>query len=151
MVKYVCGLGIDEDLQEEARHIVANGTYRTEINFANPHHFPANLRKDVIPLVTRGESVAREPKQIGVQGGEDFGLSPVHASFDDCAAIGRMLGVGNLSNDRISIGFLNFVSDVGLEIEAVTTASSLKDDPDQTTVPALHIHHYEPTTVLIAQ
>ena len=78
----------------------------------------AALTKNFLVLVRNGEVLGREPNMVEGKVLDKIGLKPNSATMDDCCNISRLLG---LSLDSITIGFLEIISNVALNVTAVYT------------------------------
>ena len=150
-IKFLCGLAFDEDMSEEARDVVSNGRFYTEVNISNPVHSTAVLQKTVTYLMRYGDQVAREPLQNTASGGAQFSLLPYSSTMDDCAAIGTMTNQSPLakSDSRLSIGFLTVYSQQQLDIDVVYTTEPFKTE--FTTAPQIFVKEVGGRKALIPQ
>lgn len=124
VVNFVCGT--QEDCPCECAP-VRPGIYATEINIHNPHEKDARIRKYVIPVVFSGAVIGREPRTAGRKAIDRIVLPPHAATMDDCCRIGDLLIGGKPSSSMpLTIGILEIVSSVELQITAVYTVSDLK-------------------------
>jgi hypothetical protein len=123
-VKFVCGTQADCGC---GCGPVRPGTYATEINILNPHCKQATIEKRVIPLVFAGAVVGRDPATVEERSTEKAVLPSGAATMDDCCRIAELL-YGGVPDGGMppTIGFLQIISDVELQVTAVYTAT----DPD---------------------
>lgn len=125
-VKFVCG----EQHQTEGRCAsVRPGFYSTEINIHNFTYKKAVIEKRVYAVVIAGEVVGREPKFVRPRAQDKIVLPPHTATMDDCCRIAELLFPGAPGAVvPITIGFLEIVSNVELNVTAVYTASDLRSN-----------------------
>jgi hypothetical protein len=128
IVKFVCGA------QEASSGCcptgVRPGAYSTEINIFNySDTVTASLTKRVYPVVHGGLPIGREPRTVGAKGWWDWlGLPPNNATMDDCCRIHHLLfDAEPLVKPSLTIGFLEIVSDLDLQVTAVYTATDLEN------------------------
>jgi hypothetical protein len=125
VVKYVCG---QNEVPGERCTPVRPGRYSTEINIHNGYCSEAVIEKHVVPVVLKGEAIAREPR-IGKEMARDkIVLPPQTATMDDCCRLDELLKQPVTSDGPLNIGFLEIVSTVPVTVTAVYTATGLKDD-----------------------
>lgn len=123
-VKFVCGVQADCDC---ACSPVRPGTYATEINIHNFKCHEAVIEKHLIPLVFAGAPVGREPRASGRRVADRMVLPADTATMDDCCRIAELLlGAAPAGSMPLSIGVMEIVSNVELNVTAVYTASDLK-------------------------
>jgi len=120
-VKFVCGTQAACDC---GCGPVRPGTYATEINILNPHCKQATILKRVIPLVFAGAVVGREPALAEARSTEKMVLPSGAATMDDCCRIAELL-YGGVPDSGMppTIGFLEIISDVELQVTAVYTTT----------------------------
>jgi hypothetical protein len=120
-VKFVCGTQGDCGC---GCGPVRPGSYATEINILNPHCKQATIVKRVIPLVFAGAAVGREPAVAEARSVEKLVLPPGAATMDDCCRIAELL-YGGVPDSGMppSVGFLEIISDVELQVTAVYTTT----------------------------
>jgi hypothetical protein len=122
-VKFVCGVqGGDGDCAACAP--VRPGRYATEINILNPtgNEVPVLMRP--VPLVVSGAASGREPASNGPGKPVLLHLPAHSASMSDCCSILELvLGAVPAGSVALSIGFLEVVSTVELDVTAVYTAN----------------------------
>lgn len=122
-VKFLCG--VQEDCPCECAP-VRPGKYATEINIHNFHERDVRVRKSVIPLVFSGAAAGREPKTVGRRAADSIVIPRHAATMDDCCRIMELLlGAKPSSEQPITLGFLEIVSPVELQVSAVYTVSDL--------------------------
>lgn len=120
-VKYLCGVQQACDCECAP---VRPGVYATEINIHNYKCRDARLEKWMLPLVLAGAAIGREPRTSKRRLGERIVLPADSATMDDCCRITELLlGAPASSPLPLSIGFMEIVSDVELQVTAVYTAS----------------------------
>jgi hypothetical protein len=120
-VKFLCGVQRGDCCDCAP---VRPGRYSTEINIHNPGSEPAPLLKRVIPLVLAGAVAGREPRARGPAADRRLTLPGHGATMDDCCALTEMLlGAPPVGPIPLTIGILEIVSRVELEVTAVYTAS----------------------------
>lgn len=119
-VKFVCGT--QKVLQPENCSTVRPGVYATDINIHNTHiALRANIRKNFLVLVKNGEVLGREPNSVKGQVLDSMTLKADHATMDDCCRITQLLHIPPAS--AITIGFLEIISDIELNVTAVYTVT----------------------------
>ena len=119
--KFICGH------QEFDEGVVRPGIYATEINIHNYHDTEVAVRKQVLAVVSRGETDGREPRYVHVQAQDTIVLPPNTATMDDCYRIATLLYAGPPPQPLpITIGYLEIVSTLPLAIDAVYTVSDLE-------------------------
>jgi hypothetical protein len=107
---------------------VRPGTYATDVNIYNPHDAEIRIRKHVVPLVMAGATLGREPRTVSSRATETLELPPHSATMDDCVRLTELLfGDSPASTVPLTIGILEIVSLVQLDVTAVYTVSSLED------------------------
>jgi hypothetical protein len=127
-VKFVCGT--QEANAGCCPTGVRPGAYSTEINIFNYNDTTtASLTKRVYPVVRGGLPIGREPRTVGATGWWDWlGLPPNQATMDDCCRIQHLLfDAEPLVKPSLTIGFLEIVSDLDLQVTAVYTATDLEN------------------------
>ncbi len=125
-VKFVCG--VQQDCGCECAS-VRPGIYATEINIHNYKCHEAEIEKRLIPLVLAGAAVGREPRISGQRVVDRIKLPGDTATMDDCCRITELLlGAPTTSPMPLTIGFMEIVSNVELNVTAVYTASDLKSN-----------------------
>lgn len=123
-VKFVCGTQAD---CECACAPLRPGVYATEINIHNYKCRDARVEKWLLPLVLAGAPVGREPRTSQRRLGERIRLPADSATMDDCCRITELLlGAPATGPMPLSIGFMEIVSNVELQVTAVYTASDAK-------------------------
>jgi hypothetical protein len=125
-VKFVCG---EQRESKERCASVRPGFYSTEINIHNFKYKEAVIEKRVLALVIAGEVVGREPRFVRPRAKDKIVLPPDTATMDDCCRIMDLLFPGAPGAVvPITIGFLEIISTVELNVTAVYTASDLKSN-----------------------
>ena len=105
------------------------GVYATEVNIQNLNLQPAGIIKYILPLITSGAVVAREPNVANARGAEVITLPPLGATMDDCCRIAELLlGAPPSGDTGLTIAILTIVSPFELSVSAVYTANSLSGD-----------------------
>jgi hypothetical protein len=124
-VKFLCGEQKEESC---ACAPVRPGRYATEINIHNPTSTQAPVLKRAIPLVLAGVASGREPQfKASVPAGL-IRLPPHNATMDDCCRIVEVLLGGRAAAPvPLTIGVLEIVSTVELDVTAVYTATAGTD------------------------
>jgi hypothetical protein len=103
---------------------VQPGRYSTEINIHNPEDKNAPVLKRAIPLVLAGAVLGREPKFKQPMTRELIRLPAHAATMDDCChLLETLLGAPPPSSVPLTIGILEIISTVQLNVTAVYTAS----------------------------
>jgi hypothetical protein len=126
-VKFICGEQRDDCC---CCGPVAPGRYSTEINILNPFGKLVAVGKRVIPLVLAGAAGGREPKVAKTVSTEIIRLPAHSATMDDCCRIlERALGAPSAGPVPITIGILEIMSTVELEVTAVYTATGISGGP----------------------
>ena len=121
-VKFVCG--VQPDCGDCGCAPVRPGSYSTEINILNPTAKEVPVLTRPVPVVTAGAASGREPRFNG-PGKPSVMKLPAHgASMSDCCRILELvLGAAPAGPVPLTIGFLEIVSTVELDVTAVYTAS----------------------------
>ena len=120
-VKFVCGEQKDDCCGCSP---VQPGHYSTEINIHNSSSKVAPVLKRVIPLVVAGAVSGREPKFRGPAANDIIRLPEHSATMDDCCRILELLlGAPTSGPVPLTIGILEVISTVQLNITAVYTAT----------------------------
>lgn len=120
-VKFVCGVQADCDC---ACAPVRPGSYSTEINILNPTGKPAPVLTRPVPVVVAGAASGREPRFNGPGKASVMQLPAHGAAMSDCCRILELvLGAVPAGPVPLTIGFLEIVSTVELDVTAVYTAS----------------------------
>jgi len=103
---------------------VRQGVYATEINIHNFNHdAEAQIEKRALLLVHNDSPVGREPRIARSQPFDRIVLPPGTGTMDDCCVFAEKL---KMAPDRLSVGFLELLSNVELNVVAVYTATDLK-------------------------
>lgn len=124
VVKFLCGTSHADPCCEAP---VRPGVYATEINILNPGPREARVRKHVVPLVLVGAAIGREPRVSTRRAADTIMLPPHTATMDDCCRLLELLlGARPASPSAmpLTIGVLEILSTVELDVTAVYTASS---------------------------
>jgi hypothetical protein len=125
-VKFVCGVQQECDC---ACTSVRPGVYATEINIHNYKCHDAEIEKRLIPLVLAGAAVGREPRVATQRVVDRITLPADSATMDDCCRmIELLLGAPPTGTTPLTVGFMEIVSNVELNVTAVYTASDLKSN-----------------------
>jgi len=126
IVKFVCGV---QEAGSCCPTGVRPGAYSTDINIFNYNTtLTASLDKYVYPVVHGGLPLGREPRTVGVKGWDWLRLPPNSATMDDCCRIHHLLfDAEPLVKPSLTIGFLEIVSDLDLQVTAVYTATDLEN------------------------
>lgn len=125
-VKFICGV---QPECECACAPVRPGAYATEINIHNYKCRDAEIEKWFIPVVLAGAVIGREPKVVKRRVVDRLRLPADSATMDDCCRITELLlGAAPTSPTPLTIGFLEIVSNVELNVTAVYTATDLKSN-----------------------
>jgi hypothetical protein len=120
-VKFICGEQKDDCCGCTP---VQPGRYSTEINIHNPEDKNAPVLKRAIPLVLAGAVLGREPKFKQPTTRELIRLPAHAATMDDCChLLETLLGAPPPSSVPLTIGILEIISTVQLNVTAVYTAS----------------------------
>ena len=121
-VKFVCGVQPADCHCDCAP--VRPGSYSTEINILNPTGKEAPVLTRPVPVVVAGAASGREPRLNG-PGKISVVKLPAHgATMSDCCRILELvLGAVPAGPVPLTIGFLEIVSTVELDVTAVYTAS----------------------------
>lgn len=123
-VKFVCGVQPECDCECAT---VRPGIYATEINIHNFKCRDAEIEKSVLPLVLAGAPLGREPRVSKRRALERIKLPADAATMIDCCRITEvLLGAPAPGAVPLTVGFLEIVSSVELQVSAVYTASDLK-------------------------
>src|SRR5205085_11880991 len=101
------------------------GIYATEVNILNYHAGPVTVHKYLYSLMRQTEPVGREPRSVGRRGEDAITLPPKSATFDDCFRLHELLHE-TITDEPLSIYYLEIVSPVELTITAVYTANDLR-------------------------
>lgn len=125
-VKFVCGTQPECDCECAS---VRPGTYATEINIHNFKCHDAVVEKHVMPMVFAGAALGRDPRTVGRRASERIKLAADTATMIDCCRIYELLlGAPTAGSLPLSIGFIEIVSDVELNVTAVYTATDAKSN-----------------------
>lgn len=122
-VKFICGVQ-HASPEVQSCMVVRQGAYATEINIHNFNRDEeAQVEKRALLLVHNDSPVGREPRIAKAQPFDRIALPPDTATMDDCCVFAEKL---KIAPDRLSVGFLEIVSTVELNVVAVYTATDLK-------------------------
>jgi hypothetical protein len=139
-VKFVCG--IETKIPDK---YVAIGRYLTEINIGNPFKEDVKIEKYVNIVLIGSDKAIREPELAPPGPPVSFAMTPLTATSDDCAAIGKMIGIAGLGQGRVTIGFLNIISDHELNVTAVYTTQAARPTLDY--VPGIAVEKIWPVKI----
>ena len=121
-VKFICG---EQKNDCCGCSPVQPGRYSTEINIHNPENKNAPVLKRAIPLVLASAVVGREPRSKQTTTKELIKLPPHSATMDDCChLLETLLGAPPASSLPLTIGILEIMSTVQLNVTAVYTATA---------------------------
>lgn len=135
-VKFICGVQQECDCECAP---VRPGIYATEINIHNYKCHDAEIEKRLIPLVMAGAAVGREPRVAKQRVVDRIRLPGDSSTMDDCCRITELLlGAPTKSPMPLTIGFMEIVSNVELNVTAVYTASDLKSNGLSMDVETVH-------------
>jgi hypothetical protein len=124
-VKFICG--IQEPCECTCPTGVRPGIYATEINIHNYQDNKVSIEKFVLPLVFAGVPQGREPRVVQAKARETVVMPGNSATMDDCCRLSELLfDAASPSKLPLTIGFLEIVSPVELQVTAVYTASDLE-------------------------
>jgi hypothetical protein len=101
------------------------GIYATEVNILNYHTGPVTIHKYLYPLMRQMEPVGREPRSVGRRAEDAITLPAKSATFDDCFRLHELLHE-TITDEPLSIYYLEIVSPVELTVTAVYTANDLR-------------------------
>ena len=120
-VKFICG---EQKNDCCGCSPVQPGRYSTEINIHNPEDKTAAVLKRAIPLVLAGAVSGREPK-FKLPATKELILLPGHAAtMDDCCHLLEILLGGTPAGSvPLTLGTLEIISNVQLNVTAVYTAT----------------------------
>jgi hypothetical protein len=126
-VKIVCGK------QTEGNCCCVAGTrpgvYATEVNIHNFNVETARVGRLVIPLISSGAVIGREPRPIDVQTLTTTEMPPLTATMDDCCRIAELLlGATPTGEMPLTVGILAILSNLELSVSAVYTANPLSGE-----------------------
>jgi hypothetical protein len=101
---------------------VRPGTYATEINVYNADCADARVAVRVVPLVFSGAPVGRAPNVVPARPAHGFALPSGSGTMVDCCRLTELLlGAAAPAPGPLSVGYLELVSSVPLEVTAVYT------------------------------
>lgn len=146
-VKFVCGRPLDPKSLDFTP--VRPGDYATEVNIYNYQAIEAHIEKRFIPVVFDGGAVGREPNVSGIRALDAIDLKANEATMDDCYRVSELLYGGPFFPMPLTIGFIEFLSPIELDVVAVYTTS------DTTTTatgfprssPAMEVEYIQPKLV----
>lgn len=122
-VKFICGEQKDDCCGCSP---VQPGRYSTEINIHNPENKNAPVLKRAIPLVLASAVLGREPNFKQPTTKELIRLPAHSATMDDCChLLETLLGAPPASSVPLTIGILEIMSTVQLNVTAVYTATAV--------------------------
>ncbi len=122
-VKFICG-SQKVPTRTQPCTPVRQGIYATEINIHNFHRDQkAAIQKRVLLLVQNDKPLGREPQIAQAQPFDEITLPPDTATMDDCCRLAEKL---HLTLGQLTVGFLELVSNVELNVTAVYTATDSK-------------------------
>jgi hypothetical protein len=125
-VKFVCG--VQEVCECSCTIGVRPGIYATEINIHNYHKETVNIEKFLLPVVIAGAPKGREPRYVRARAVDRMVMPGNSATMDDCCRIAELLLDSTPpSKLPLTIGFLEIVSPVELNVTAVYTATDLEN------------------------
>lgn len=126
-VKFVCGAQEEACECSCATGSVRPGVYATEINIHNYHDEKVPIQKFVLPVVFAGAPQGREPRFVTGKARDRMDLPPNSATMDDCCSIAELLfDSASPAKLPLTIGLLEIVSPVELQVTAVYTATDLE-------------------------
>jgi hypothetical protein len=132
-VKFVCG---DQPECGCECAPVRPGTYATEINVYNGDCADARVALRVIPLVLSGAPVGRAPNVVPGRPANGVALPSGSATMLDCCRLTELLlGAAAPAPGPLSIGYLELVSSVPLDVTAVYTATATGGGPSIQVLP----------------
>jgi hypothetical protein len=121
-VKFICGH--QESCECSCPTGVLPGRYATEINIHNFHDVKVPIEKSLLPVVLAGAPLGREPRHVNRTARDRIVLPGNSATMDDCCRLADMLFDGAPPDKLpLTIGFLEIVSPVELNVTAVYTAT----------------------------
>jgi Integrin beta chain VWA domain len=124
-VKFVCG--VQETCECTCATGVRPGIYATEINIHNYQDEKVSIQKSVLPVVFAGAPQGREPRVVQAKARDTLVLPGNSATMDDCCRLAELLfDSAPPSKLSLTIGFLEIVSPVELQVTAVYTATDLE-------------------------
>jgi hypothetical protein len=123
-VKFLCGRQADDCCDCGP---VRPGNYATEINIHNYNSREVPVVKRVLPLVLAGAARGREPGFTRPTAVDRIVLPPDSATMDDCCRIMEVLlgAPSGAASVPLTVGFLEIISPVELNVTAVYTVSDL--------------------------
>lgn len=122
-VKFICGH--QESCECSCPTGVLPGHYATEINIHNFHDEKVPIEKNLLPVVLAGAPLGREPRHVKRAAQDRIVLPGNSATMDDCCRLADLLFDGAPpAKLPLTIGFLEIVSPVELNVTAVYTAAA---------------------------
>lgn len=122
-VKFVCG--IQKPLEEGCPAGVLPGMYATEINIHNYQDKRVRIEKFLLPLIVSGKPVGREPRVVKADLRDVLVMPGNTATMDDCCRLAELLKISP-TQMAVTVGFLEIVSPIELQITAVYTATDMR-------------------------
>jgi hypothetical protein len=124
-VKFV--FGVQEDCECTCTTGVRSGIYATDINIHNYQDEKVPVEKYVLPVVFAGAPQGRDPRVMKVKARDSLVLPGNSATMIDCCRLAELLfDSAPPSKLPLTIGFLEIVSAVELQVTAVYTATDLE-------------------------
>jgi hypothetical protein len=124
-VKFICG--VQEVCECSCATGVRPGIYATEINIYNYQDEKVPIEKFVLPVVFAGAPQGREPRVVQAKARDTLVLPGNSATMDDCCRLAELLfDSAPPSKLPLTIGFLEIVSPIELQVTAVYTATDLE-------------------------
>jgi hypothetical protein len=124
-VKFICG--VQEACECTCTTGVRPGIYATDINIHNYQDEKVSIEKYVLPLVFVGSPQGREPRVVRAKAGDKLILPGNTATMDDCCRLAELLFDSvPPAKQQLTIGFLEIVSPIELQVTAVYTATDLE-------------------------
>jgi hypothetical protein len=124
-VKLICGI---QSERAEGQHCtpVRPAAYATEINIHNYNREnEATIEKRALLLIHNDSPVGREPRFAKAQRFDKIVLPPDAATMDDCCNFSEKL---KADPGHLTIGFLELVSSVELNVVSLYTATDLRSN-----------------------
>ncbi len=122
-VKFVCG--IQKPQEEGCPAGVLPGMYATEINIHNYQDKRVRIEKFLLPLIVSGKPEGREPRLVKADLRDVLVMPGNTATMDDCCRLAELLKLSP-NQMAVTVGFLEIVSPIELQITAVYTATDMK-------------------------
>jgi hypothetical protein len=125
-VPFVCGRQEDCGCTDTP---VRPGIYATSINIHNFSSSEARIIKLVLPTVFASAPAGREPRAVQPKMYDTITLRPNMATMDDCCRISELLlGARPSSAIPLTLGFMEFISPVELQVSAIYTVTDLNSN-----------------------